>query len=186
MQVSVGISARHVHLTKDDYFKLFGVEELTKFKDISQPGLYAANECVTIVGLKGKFENVRILGPFREYSQVEVSKTDSYTLGLNPPIRDSGDLNGAKSITIIGPKGSIERNALIIATRHIHISEEQASTLGIKNKDKVAIKIKGEKPGIIIGEYKVSKEAFFELHLDLDDANAFMLNQGDIVEIIEK
>ena len=183
MQVSVGVSARHIHLTKDDFVILFGYDNLTKLKDITQVGQFASRECVTIQGPKGCFDNVRILGPFREYTQVEISKTDSYTLGLNPPIKDSGDLLGASEITIIGPKGSIKRNALIIATRHIHITTSQASKLNIKNKDKVAVKIDSEKPGIVIAEFKVSDSAYFELHLDLDDANAFMLKQGDIVDI---
>jgi len=186
MKVSVGVSARHVHLTKEDFIKLFGYDNLTKLRDISQPGLFAAEETVTIKGSKGQFNNVRILGPFREYSQVEVSKTDSYTLGVIPPVRTSGDLDGAEKITVIGPKGEITKDICIIADRHIHIRKDEADKQGIKDKQKAFIKIEGEKRGIIEVSYKVSEHATFELHLDLDDANAFLIKQGDILEIIEK
>ena len=184
MIIPVGISARHIHLTKEDFIKLFGYDELTKYKDINQPGLYAANERVTIKGPKCSIEDVRIMGPFRSYSQVEISKTDSYFLGVSAKIRKSGVLDNTDSITVIGPNGEIEA-PVIIANRHIHISKDEASMLGIKDNDKVYIKIKTEKAGIIEAYYKVSDEAYKELHLDLDDANAFLLNQGDEVEIVE-
>ena len=184
MKVPVGISARHVHLTKDDFNKIFGLNELTKLKDINQPGLFACNETVTIKGNKSSINNVRILGPFRDYSQVEISKTDSYTLGVNAKIRKSGNLDGVDMIEVIGPNGSVEV-PVILANRHIHISKSEAESLGIKDNDKAFVKINTEKRGVIEVYYKVSEEAYKELHLDLDDANAFLLNQGDEVEIFE-
>ena len=182
MNIPVGISARHLHLTKEDFCKIFDSENLTKYKDINQPGLYAANETVTIKGPKGMIESVRILGPFRSYSQVEISKTDSYNLGVNPPIRKSGHLQDAQTISVIGPKGSVEV-PVIIANRHVHISIDEANSLGIKDDDILSVKINSEKPGVILAYFKVSEQAYKELHLDLDDANAFMLKQNDIVEI---
>ena len=182
MKIPVGISARHIHLTKDDYYKLFQVDELTKLKDINQPGLFACNEVVTIKGNKGIIENVRILGPFRDYSQVEVSKTDSYNLDINVIMRKSGELQNTEKIEVIGPKGSV-MVPVILANRHIHISKKQAEELNVKDRQLVAVKIKSDKPGVILAEFKVSEEAFLELHLDTDDANAFLIKQDDLVEI---
>ena len=183
MKIPVGISARHLHLTKEDYIKIFGYDELTKFKDIKQPHLFAAEEKVTIKGLKGQKENVRILGPFRSYSQVEISKTDSYELGVEVVERRSGDLANTNTIRVIGPVGEIDV-PVIMANRHVHISKDQAKKLNIEDNQRVLIKIDSQKPGTIMAYFKVDNEAFFELHLDLDDANAFLLKQDDIVELI--
>ena len=183
MQISVGISARHIHLTREDFIKLFGKNELTKYKDIKQPHLFAAEETLTIKGNKGQIDNVRIMGPFRSYSQVEISKTDSYELGVNVVERRSGNLDNTNTIKVIGPVGEIEI-PVILANRHIHISKEQADKLNVKDNQSALIKINSQKPGVIIAYYKVTEEAFFELHLDLDDANAFLLKQDDIVELI--
>lgn len=185
MKVSVGVSNRHVHLTDEDYKLLFGEIELTKRNDLTQPNTFASNLTVTITGPKRSIPNVRVLGPNRSYTQVEVSKTDAYSLGIDPPVRNSGELDGASSITITGPIGSITRKAAIIATRHIHVDKkirEERDLVGIKE---VSIKISGEKSGIINHVYlKDSEEAYFELHLDTDDANAFLIKQNDEVEII--
>ncbi len=187
MKLNVGISNRHVHLNNDDYKMLFGNKELTKRNDLTQPGMYACNETVIIKGNKRSFDNVRVLGPLRNYTQVEISKSDCYYLGNNAPVRNSGDLNDAGEITIIGPVGEITKKALIIATRHIHVDKNIRKTHNLEGIEKVSVKISGEKSGIIDNVYlKDSEEAFFELHLDTDDANAFLLNQGDTVEIIEK
>ena len=185
MKISVGISNRHVHLNSDDYDILFGNEPLTKRNDLNQPGMFASNQVVTIKGNKRSIPNVRVLGPLRDYTQVEISKTDAYTLGINPPVRNSGDLLDASSITIIGPNGEITKNTAIIANRHIHVDKRIREEYHLEQVDKVSIKINGEKSGIINNVYlKDSEEAYFELHLDTDDANAFMLNQNDEVEII--
>ncbi len=185
MKISVGVSNRHVHLNKEDYELLFGDIPLTKRNDLTQPGMYACNETVTIKGSKRSISDVRVLGPLRSYTQVEVSKTDSYSLGVIPPVRNSGDLADAVPITIIGPKGEITRNACIIATRHIHVDKNIRIKHHLEGIDKVSVKISGEKGGIIDNVYlKDSDEAYFELHLDTDDANGFLLKQNDEVEIM--
>ncbi len=185
MKVSVGVSNRHVHLNNEDYKLLFGDIPLTKRNDLNQPGMYACNETVTIKGSKRSIENVRVLGPLRSYTQVEISKTDAYYLGVNPPVRNSGELDGADEITIIGPKGEIIRNSAIIATRHIHVDKKIRMRKGLLNIKKVKVRIPGEKGGVINNVYlKDSDEAYFELHLDTDDANGFLLKQDDEVEII--
>jgi propanediol utilization protein len=187
MKVNVGVSNRHVHLNNEDYKLLFGDTPLTKRNDLTQPGCFASDLLVTITGPKRSVENVRVLGPNRSYTQVEVSKTDSYTLGINPPVRNSGDLIDAVEITITGPLGSITRNAAIIASRHIHVDKNIIKEHNLEGIEKVSVKIPGEKGGIIDNVYlKETEEAYFELHLDTDDANAHLLKQGDEVEIIIK
>ena len=183
MKIPVGVSARHIHLTKDNFVKLFGYEELTKFKDIKQPGLFAAEEKVTLKTDNYSIDNVRILGPFREYNQAEISKTDAYKLKVDPKVRRSGEVEGTDLITVVGPKGEIQI-PVIIANRHIHITEEQAKELNVKDRQLVPVKINSEKPGVILAEFKVSEKAFLEIHLDTDDANAFLLKQDDEVEVM--
>ena len=175
---------RHVHLTKEDCYILFG-KNLTVKNELTQPGQFAANETVTLKNNDREIKNVRVLGPNRDYTQVEISRTDSYFLKMNPPVRDSGDLSDAEEITIIGPLGTITRKATIIADRHIHITKEDREKYNLLN-DEYKIKINTEKGGII--EHVRIKElpnSYFELHLDSDDGNAFLLKQGDEVEIIE-
>ena len=187
MKVILGVSNHHVHVTNEDFKILFGNQELTKRNDLKQPNQFASNEMVTIEGAKEKIENVTIVGPFREYTQVEVSKTDCYKLGITAPVRDSGDLEDASVIKIIGPCGQIEKPCAIIANRHIHVDKnilKEKKLLGIQE---VSIKINGEKSGII--EHVKLKEndlAYFELHLDTDDAHAFLLKNDDELEIINK
>ncbi len=187
MKVSIGVSNRHVHLTKEHLKILFGDDyKLEKKNDLTQPGQFSSTYVVTLKTEKDEINNVRVLGPERNYTQVEISKTDAYKLGLNPPIRNSGDLIGSSPITIVGPKGSVDLNyGCIIATRHIHILESQIKLYGLEGKETVNVKLNGEKGGIITNVYlKVSDEAFFELHLDLDDANAHLIKNGDIGEIL--
>lgn len=185
MNIKVGISRLHVHFTEDDFKFLFGDQKLTKKNDLTQKGQFAANETVTIKGPKGEIKNVRIIGPFRNYTQVEISKTDSYALGLNPPIRTSGDLENAEEITIINNDKSIKRKACIIANRHIHITKEEQERLGLH--DKLKVKIAGDKSAILDNVYlKLGKDSVTELHLDTDDANACLLKQQDEVEIVNE
>ena len=185
MKISVGISNRHVHLSNDDFKKLFGETSLTIRNELKQPGQFASNEKVTIEGPKGAIANVVVVGPNRSYTQVEVSKTDSYILGINPPVRDSGDLNGACLIKIIGPCGVIEKECAIIAMRHIHVDKKILEQNNLNNLKEVSLKISGEKSGIIEHVYlKETNEAYFEVHLDTDDANAFLLSQDDELEIL--
>lgn len=187
MKISVGVSNRHVHLKQTDLEILFGEGyELTKVADLTQPGMFKAKETVTIKTSKSEINNVRIIGPTRMYTQVEISKTDAYKLGLNPPIRNSGDLMDSEEITIVGPKGEITTNGCIIAARHIHLTEEQMKYYKLEGKDTVNVLVPGIKGGIITNVYlRVGSNSFFELHIDTDDANAHMIKNGEIVEILE-
>ena len=188
MKIPVGVSNRHVHLKKEDLEILFGKNyELTKKKDINQPGQYASEQLVTIKGPKGEIPNVRILGPIRPYTQIEISKTDSYKLGVNPPIRMSGDLENSDVVEIIGPNGSIVTSGCILAARHIHITYEDMEKYKLKEDKKYVAFIDNEKKTYLGGiSIKPSKEAFFELHIDTDEANASLINNGDIVEFYEE
>ena len=178
-EVSINISARHVHLTKEAHAKLFD-HDLTVRNPLNQIGQFAANETVTIKTANGVFENVRIIGPLRSYNQVEVSKSDARKLGINPPVRRSGDLNGAEEITIITNKGEVTSNCCIIADRHVHMNPDKAKELGVIDDEILKLHINGEKPGIIDVKAKVSDDGYYEVHLDTDDSNAFLSTPGDI------
>ena len=187
MEVSIGVSNRHVHLTKEDLEVLFGKgSELEVVKVLHQPDNFASNCFVTLKTEKSTIEHVRVLGALRNYTQVEISKTDAYKLGLNPPVRDSGDLKGSAPITLVGPMGELElKEGCIIATRHIHITNEQMKEFGFEGKQTVSVRLKGEKGGIIDNVHlKVGELSYFELHLDTDDANAHFVKEGDIGEIL--
>lgn len=187
MLVSIGVSNRHVHLKKEDLEILFGKDyELTVLRPVKQPGQFACNETVTIKTDKSEMNGVRVLGPIRDYTQVEISKTDSYKLGLNPPIRTSGDLKDSSPITIIGPKGKIDlEEGCIMSNRHIHISRAEYEELGFKGLSEVSVKIEGIKGGILEHVFlKISDGAVAEMHIDTDDANAHLINNNDSVEVI--
>lgn len=187
MNIQVGVSNRHLHLKEEDYRTLCGDKEIEVLKQLNQPGQFATTQTFTIKTDKAEIPNVRFLGPFREYTQVEISKTDAYKLGINPPVRTSGDLLGSSSITIVGPIGQITINeGCIIADRHIHVNEEMIKYYHLEGKEKVSVLIKGEKGGILNNVYlKKNPNSYFEMHIDTDDANAHLLKSGDIVEIIE-
>lgn len=186
MKVNIGVSNRHVHLKKEDLECLFGHDyELIQDRELTQPGMYAAKEKVTIKTAKGEISNVRVLGPLRNYTQVEISKTDAYKLGINPPIRTSGDVEGSAEVTILGPVGSITIPSCIIANRHIHISKKDAEEYGFQDGQLVSVKVDTEKGGTFDHVHvKVSEEAFFELHLDTDDGNGFLIKPNTMGEII--
>jgi propanediol utilization protein len=175
-EIPVSVSNRHVHLSEKDLEILFGKGyKLTKIKDLSQPGQFAAKETVIIAGPKGVIEKVRILGPTRKQTQVEVSMTDTYKLGVKAPVRDSGDLIGSAPITIIGPKGSVYLSeGLIIAKRHIHMTTYEASRFNLRDKQIVKVKIVGERGGIFDEVLvRVSDNYALDMHIDTDEANAF-------------
>ena len=181
--INVRISNRHVHLTKETYEKLFD-EEITVKNNLNQIGEFASNQLVTIrVGDK-VIENVRVVGPFRSYNQVEVSKKDARVLGVNPPVRRSGDLIDSLNVTIETNKGSVETNGLIIANRHVHINTKDAEKFGVVNNQIVKIMIPGPKKGIIDAEVKISDNGYYELHIDTDDGNAFLLENDDVLKMI--
>jgi len=186
--IPAAISNRHVHLSREHVDILFGKGyELTKLKDLSQKGQFACNEKVDIVGPQGVLKGVRVLGPARKETQVEVSITDCYVLGLNPPVRMSGDIKGSPGGKLIGPLGEIElKEGIIIAARHIHMDPESARKLGIKDKEKVRVKVRGIR-GLVFDETIVRVDNSFvnELHLDTDEGNAAYIKNGDYVEIIK-
>lgn len=185
IDMNVGISNRHVHLTEDDFKKLFNNKELEAVKYLNQPGQFASNLKVTIKTDKSEISGVRVLGPLRDYTQVEISKTDAYKLGLNPPVRESGNLKGSEDITIIGDNEITLKECTIIATRHIHASKEDLVKYNLDASKKYKVKINGEKGGIINNvSIKVSDKAFFEMHLDTDDGNGHLLKCGDTATII--
>lgn len=187
--IIVGVSNRHVHLSKEDLEILFGKGyELTPIKDLRQPGQYAAKETVTIVGPKGAIENVRVLGPVRRETQVEISRTDAFKLGLRPPVRDSGDLEGTPGIVIIGPNGIlVKEKGVIIAKRHIHMHPKDAEHYGVKDKDLVKVIVENGDRKLIFDDVliRVREDFALEFHVDTDEANAAMLNTGDLVYIVE-
>ena len=181
--INARISNRHVHLTKEVFDKLFDGELTLKTK-LNQVGEFAANETLTIrVGDK-KIENVRVVGPLRNYSQIEISKRDARALGVNPPVRRSGNIEDTPKIILETTKGSVETDGLIIANRHVHMTPSEAKELGVEDKQIIKIKIDGEKSGIVDAEVKVSDNGYLELHVDTDDANAFLLNDNDKVTMI--
>lgn len=183
-KVKVGVSNRHVHLTEEVYNKLFD-EPISKKSDLMQGGEFASNQTVTIKTEKGEMKKVRVLGPFRSYNQVEISRSDAYSLGLRPPVRKSGDLQNSETVTIIGDKGSIIlSNSCIIANRHVHMNPELANELGVVDDQQVKLVVGGEKACELMAFIKVSDNGVFEVHIDFDDANAANLKNGDEVEII--
>ncbi len=160
---------------------------MTKWRDLSQPGQFACEEKVTLVGPRGVIENVRVLGPARKQSQVEISITDSFKLGVQAPIRDSGDLQGSAGITMVGPAGSVTlKEGCIVAARHIHMHTTDARRFGVKDGDRVNVKATGPR-GVVFSQVliRVSENYRLEMHLDVDEANAAALKNGDKVEIVQ-
>lgn len=185
-EIPVGISNRHIHLTKEDLETLFGAGyELTHLKDLSQPGQYACKETLTIVGPSMRaIEGVRVLGPLRKASQVEISVTDSYVLKVKPPVRESGKLDGSAPITIIGPKGIVRLNqGCIIANRHIHMSPDDAARFGVKDGDYIDVDaMSGTKRTRWFDvQVRVHPDFRLEMHVDTDDANAVGFKNGSTV-----
>jgi len=174
--IPVTVSARHVHVTRGVLDVLFGERhELAKLRDLGQPGEFACEECVTLVGASTRaIEGVRLLGPVRTYTQAEFSRTDGVRLGIDPPVRKSGDVAGSPPITMVGPRGTVVlREGAIRATRHIHMTARDAEVHGVSDGDLVRVRFPGPKAltfeNVLI---RVAKNAALELHLDTDDANA--------------
>jgi putative phosphotransacetylase len=185
--IPVGVSARHVHLSPEDLAELFGSGySLTPQKALQQPGQYAAEETVTLVGPKGVLTNVRVLGPPRGHTQVEVSMTDCFTLGIPATVRASGHIGGTPGITIVGPKGArFLREGVIVALRHIHITPSEAAAWGLKDGDMVEVAVPAGDRALTFGQVlvRVSAASQLELHIDTDEANAAGLKSGDYVEL---
>ena len=186
-KIPVAISNRHVHLSEEDMSRLFGANRPFKvFKNLSQPGQFAYEEKVTLVGPKGVLENVRILGPTRTKTQVEISVSDGIKLGVKAPIRDSGELTQSASLTLVGPSGSTTiPEGTIIAARHIHMHPDDATRFGVKDKERINVKVLGAR-GLVYNELlvRVSDKYKLEMHIDIDEANAAYLKNNDSVEIV--
>lgn len=174
-QIPVGISNRHIHLSQQEVDKLFGQGyQLTKLKDLSQPGQYACKETVMICGPKGAIEKVRILGPVRKQTQVEILQSDSFKLGVKAPLRLSGDLAGSGNITLIGPKGSAEiSEGVVVAKRHIHMLPAEAVQFGVHDGQAVTIEFSGERGGSLSNVIiRAVENSGLECHIDTEEANA--------------
>lgn len=185
--IPVGVSNRHIHLSSQHLIDLFGEGfELSQLKPLSQPGQFAANETVTIKGPKGELHNVRILGPVRGDTQIEISKTDTYILGIPAPVRMSGNIEDTPGAIIVGPRGEVTIDrGMIIAKRHIHFSPEDAEKYGVTDKQKVKIRSLGER-SLVFDEViaRVHSTYALDCHIDTDEANAAGLKSGDQVELI--
>lgn len=187
IKIPLGISNRHVHISSGDLITLFGTDaKLTGLRDLSQPGQFVSEQQVTLVGPKGVIEKVRVLGPVRNKTQVEISVSDCFKLGVRAPIRDSGDLEDSSRITLVGPAGSVTiGEGCIIAARHIHMHPGDAVIFGVRDGDRVNVRSSGPR-GIVFTEVlvRVNENYRLEMHLDVDEANAASLANGDCLEII--
>lgn len=187
--VEIGISNKHLHLSQEDLEKLFGEGyELTAIKDLKQPGQFAADEKVDLVGPKGTLKGIRVLGPVRPETQVELSMTDARGIGMDAPIRESAVLDGSPGMTIVGPKGQVELDkGVIVALRHIHLSEQQAKDAGVVDKELVDVKTNGTRP-VVFNDVLIRAGNKYEreFHLDTDEANAAGVKNNDMGEIIKK
>lgn len=185
--IRIGVSVRHLHLCPEDLAILFGSkQELEKDRDLFQEGEYASKQVVALVGPKLRsIAPVRVLGPLRGQTQVELSRTDAITLGLNPPVRPSGNLQGASPITIVGPKGSVTKPVAIRANRHIHMNPEDAQRFGVRDNQIVSVEVPGDRPLIFHDvQVRVAPNFRLEMHLDTDDANAVGINCGVEAKIV--
>ena len=186
-KLPIGVSNRHVHLSAADLTSLFGSgHSLTKWKDLSQPGQFAAVETVKIAGPKGSIDNVRVLGPVRKQTQVEISATDSFQLGVKPVVRDSGQLDGSEGVRLIGPNGSVDlASGVIVAARHIHMHPDQAKQWNLQDGQKVRIRVDSARPvyfeDVLV---RVNPQYQGEMHLDTDEANAAMVDKNSLAVIV--
>lgn len=188
-RIPIGISNRHIHLSQQDAEKLFGKDfELTKLKDLSQPWQFAAEECVRIKWPKGQIDNVRILWPRRKQTQVEIMRSDTFTLGVKAPIRLSGDIKGSAGIEVTGPQWSITlQEWVIVAKRHLHITIAEAEHWGLKDGQTIKVRVGDTERGLVFDNVIVRARDDFALdcHIDMDEGNAAGLGQGARGEIVE-
>jgi putative phosphotransacetylase len=188
--IPLGVSNRHIHLTEKTFASLFGDQtKFESYRPLYQPGEFASKHVVTIIGSKMRaIPNVRILGPLRDYDQVELTLTDSIYLGIDAPVQDSGNLKGAAALTLVGPSGSVFREeCALIASRHIHMTNEHARIFGVKAGDFCRVRIAGEKPTIFENvRIRINDSWKLQMHLDTDDANAANVRGDTMVEFINK
>jgi len=187
IKIIIEVSVRHIHLSNDDFKKLFGSDkELTPMKPLFQDGQFASWEWVTLKTVKAEIPHVRVLGPTREKTQIEISMTDAYTLGIEPLIRQSGHLEGTPGLTLVSDKGEVKtRGGVILTQRHVHASGEDAKKYGLKEGQIVSVKFEGSR-GLIFNNAitRVKDDYVWRFHIDTDEANAAGIQQGDEGEVI--
>ena len=186
-KVSVGISNRHIHLSQEHIEALFGAgHALTKMKDLSQPGQFACEETVTLIGPKGSLPGVRVLGPARKASQVELTGTDTFKIGVKPPVRDSGKLEETPGIDVEGSKGRVHmEQGVIIAARHIHMTPQDATKYSLNDGDHVRVVVPGPRGGVLEQVLvRVNPEYALDFHIDTDEGNAFGLVNGQQLDVV--
>jgi putative phosphotransacetylase len=190
LRIPLGISNRHIHLTSKTFHQLFGEKaELASMRPLYQPGEFASTHTLTIVGPKLRsIPGVRILGPLRNYDQVEVSLTDAIFLGIDPPVTNSGNLNDAAPLTLVGPNGSVYlEKCAIVANRHLHMTTNDAGRLGVKEGEYCKVRIGGEKPTVFENVLVRTNDNWrIQIHLDTDDANAANVREETFVEFLGK
>jgi propanediol utilization protein len=186
--IPVGVSSRHLHLSESHLEELFGYGyELKKRKELAQEGEFAAEETVTLVGPKGVISGVRVLGPVRKFTQIEISVTDGFRLGITPPVRDSGDIENSPGIVVVGTRGAINlERGVICAARHVHMNDGDARRFNVADSDRVAIKVTGPRGGTFENVLvRVSPKYRLEFHIDPDEANAVGLRDGHMVNLLQ-
>lgn len=187
LEVTVGVSGRHVHLSQAHLETLFGKGyTLQAIKDLSQPGQFAAKECVTLVGPKGVIERVRVLGPVRKETQVEILQGDSFKLGVKAPLRQSGKLEGTPGITLVGPAGTVILDkGVMVAARHIHMHTSEAKAMGLYDGQIVSVSFEGPRGGVLNNVLiRANDASALDMHVDTEEANALGLTNGSVVQII--
>ncbi len=188
LKLPIALSNRHVHLSQEDLEILFGKgHTLTKKKDLSQPGQYACEETVDIIGPKNTIKKVRVLGPVRSRTQVEISISDAFKLGVEPVIRNSGDIKGTPGAKLVGPKGEVDiEEGVIIAARHIHMHTSDAEKFGVRDGDVVKVKTEGIRALIFDNVLvRMGDTHALEMHVDVEEGNAAGVKNGDLVELIK-
>lgn len=187
-ELPIALSNKHIHISQKDLDVLFGEGyELTRMKDLSQPGQYACEEKIDIEGPRGTIKGVRILGPVRPETQFELSMTDAFQLGVSGELRNSGDIDGTPGAKLIGPNGKVDmEKGVIVAARHIHMNTSDAEEFGVKDKDLVSIKVDGPR-GLIFSNVlvRVSDSFNLEMHVDMEEGNAAGVKNGELVELIK-
>lgn len=187
LRVPIGISNRHIHLNQSDMEILFGIGyKLSKYRDLIQPNHYAAKEVVHLKTQKNCLKNIRVLGPVRPYTQIELSVTDSRFLGINPPVRESGKIKGTPGITILGPKGTLKKEyGVIVPQRHIHMPKKIAFLYGYKDGQKVDLEFDTDRGGVLKNTLiRVSDKYVLECHIDTDEANGLSIENKHMAKII--
>ncbi|MGE5529770.1 MAG: phosphate propanoyltransferase [Patescibacteria group bacterium] len=184
VEFPLSISARHLHLSEEHLKTLFGPgHRLHPVKPLSQPGQFSSEETVSVSGPKGTFPKVRVLGPTRRQTQVEISRSDAFVLGVDPPVRDSGDLSGSPGVRLAGPCGEVElTEGCIVAQRHLHLQSAEAGELGLKDRDHISVRVGGTGSRALVLEHvlvRVADNFAMDLHLDTDEANAAGIHNGD-------